>query len=379
MNSARSNRQAGAFTLVEMLVVIAIIAILAALLLPAVTASKMRAKRIVCESQLQQLGIAFQSFAHDHNSKFPMLVSTNDGGSAEFVQNGYLVNGPFYFGFRHFQPLAGILQTPAILVCPADTRPAATNFATLQNSNISYFVGVTADYSQPMSVLAGDGNLSAASTLVRGMAGGRLTWTGKQHHFKGNVLFADGHVEEWSDGANTLASGGEFVLPSVGGGGALPGQSAANNAPASAADHNPPSSSPMASEGGPPASATNFAVRPGPSRARQAAPVPAASGGVHSTSMTASGQTPVEVSSSVGEPVPVSTNSSVGKVSSSNDDDLLMSPFNRELAKFLRDLIVGTYLLILLLFLILAAYRVWRWAQNPERPRRRPTTRVDWE
>ena len=81
-------------------------------------------------------------------------VTASDGGSLEFAQNGYLVTGQFYFGFRHFQPLAGILETPKILVCPADTRLAATNFGTLQNFNISYFVGVNAEYAQPMSILA---------------------------------------------------------------------------------------------------------------------------------------------------------------------------------------------------------------------------------
>src|SRR5580704_5155497 len=112
-------RQTGGFTMVEMLVVIAIISILAALLLPGLIGSKKRAKRIVCESQLQQIGIAFQSFAHDHNSKFPMQVSTNDGGSLEFVQNSYVINGPFYFGYQNFQTLAGFLQNPDVLVCPA--------------------------------------------------------------------------------------------------------------------------------------------------------------------------------------------------------------------------------------------------------------------
>lgn len=376
MNSARSNRQAGAFTLVEMLVVIGIIALLAALLLPAVTASKQRAKRIVCENQLRQTGIAFQSFAHDHNGKFPMQVSTNDGGSEEFVQSGYLANGPFYFGFHHFQPLAGVLQTPAILVCPADTRLPATNFATLQNSNISYFVGVTADYSQPMSILAGDGNLATASTLVRGLAGGRLTWTEEQHHFKGNVLFADGHVEEWSDGgASTLGSGGNFVVPSLGGteqsGQIAPasfsaGISSATNSAAPANNGNISSSS-----------TTNPAAQPGSPIANQRASLPAAFVNGHGTRTVVSAQIQVEVSNSVVEQVAAKTNSSGGKVSGPGDDDSMMSPFNRQLANFLRDVIVGTYLLVLLLFLLLAAYRIWRWMRDPDRQRRPRSAKME--
>ena len=101
-----------------------------------------------------------------------MQVPSGGGGSQEYAQNGYLMNGNFYFGYRHFQPLGIFLETPKILICPADTRTAATNFAALQNANISYFVGVDADYSKPMSLLAGDGNLSSPQTLLRAAAGG---------------------------------------------------------------------------------------------------------------------------------------------------------------------------------------------------------------
>ena len=108
--------------MVEMLVVIAIIGILAALLLPALAGGKKRATRILCENQLQQVGIAFQSFSHDHNSKFPLQVSLADGGSMELLETNYYTNGFAPQDYRFFQILGGILQTPKVLVCPADTR-----------------------------------------------------------------------------------------------------------------------------------------------------------------------------------------------------------------------------------------------------------------
>lgn len=55
-----------AFTLVELLTVIAIIGILAALLLSAVSQAKARAQRIVCVNNVRQLGIALQAFVADH-------------------------------------------------------------------------------------------------------------------------------------------------------------------------------------------------------------------------------------------------------------------------------------------------------------------------
>jgi prepilin-type N-terminal cleavage/methylation domain-containing protein len=193
------NRKARAFTLIELLVVIAIIAILAALLLPVLTRGKQRAQRIQCIGNLNELGIAFQIFAHDHGGRFPMEVPTSEGGSEEFVTAGESINGTFYFSYRHLQTLANELVVPRILICPSDlTRAPAMSFGVLQNSNVSYFVGVDANYNLPNSVLAGDRNITndakATASLVRGAYG--LRWTSELHFFKGNVLFSDTHVEQ---------------------------------------------------------------------------------------------------------------------------------------------------------------------------------------
>lgn len=364
MHSAKSNRPADAFTLVEMLVTIGIIALLAALLLPALNLGKQRAKQVVCENQLQQIGIAFQSFAHDHDNKFPMQVAADDGGSLEFVQNGYLVNGPFYFEFRHFQPLADILATPKILICPADTRLPATNFNTLQNSNLSYFIGITAEYTQPMSVLAGDGNLASTTTLLRKNAGSRLTWTATLHHFRGNVLFADGHVEEWGNGtADALSSSGDFVLPSVGGGGENDGQSLATDSSDSGSHSSAATSTNEATSFHP---ATNQPSNP---TTNPLPAVPSLSTSHDGMKLTASGQTKIELSNSYAEnaPAAVTNNSVSGAVSKSDSDDSTMSPFNRRLANFLHHAFFGIYLLLLLLLLLLVAYRIWRWMQDRKR------------
>jgi hypothetical protein len=189
------------------------------------------------------MGIAFHSFAHDHNSKFPMAVPASAGGSLEFVQNGNRAGRDFFFAFRHLQVLSNELATPKILVCASDTRRPAQDFASFKNENLSYFVGVTAEYSRPDSILAGDRNLTndwlGPGTILRSGPNAFPRWTQEMHRFKGNLLFAGGQVEEKNGVVLTSAGSqatvtAELALPSVpapGGGHLLPRGPTAAGAP----------------------------------------------------------------------------------------------------------------------------------------------------
>ncbi|EIP98320.1 prepilin-type N-terminal cleavage/methylation domain-containing protein [Opitutaceae bacterium TAV1] len=60
-----------AFTLVELLTVIAIIGILAAILIPTVGAVRKTARDVRCKSNLRQLGVAVHLYAGEHKNLFP--------------------------------------------------------------------------------------------------------------------------------------------------------------------------------------------------------------------------------------------------------------------------------------------------------------------
>src|ERR1700729_2262667 len=64
-------RVARAFTLIELMVVIAIIAILAALLVPVLSRGKGYAWRTQCANNLKQLGTVIQLYADDHDDHLP--------------------------------------------------------------------------------------------------------------------------------------------------------------------------------------------------------------------------------------------------------------------------------------------------------------------
>jgi hypothetical protein len=180
----------------EVLVIVAAVIALAIFVgLPLV---KAKAIRINCLSNLKAGGCAFWLWAGDNNNRYPMELSTNNGGAREWVLEGR--------AFEAFRVMSNELSTPKILFCPADDRIYATNFSQFDNRHLSYFLGVDAPCRDNTNAsrtslslfLYGDRNLTndtrPENGIVQLTADQNIRWTAAMHKSKGNICLANGEV-----------------------------------------------------------------------------------------------------------------------------------------------------------------------------------------
>lgn len=99
----------GAFTLIELLIVIAIIAILAGILFPVLTAAKQQANKAKCAANLRQLALANRMYAEDNGGRFvPAAVDIFTGFGGRWRWHGWRSTAD---GRTPFQPEKGPLWT----------------------------------------------------------------------------------------------------------------------------------------------------------------------------------------------------------------------------------------------------------------------------
>lgn len=109
-----------AFTLVELLVVVAIIALLIAILLPSLGKAREAARAVGCMSMFRSAGLSAQQFSSDHNQ---ILIATRFNFRTDplFSGSDYAANVLYYYQTGKLSPPT---WTPGIknLLCPSDTR-----------------------------------------------------------------------------------------------------------------------------------------------------------------------------------------------------------------------------------------------------------------
>ena len=100
LNASRSfkpeHTNRGAFTLIEILVVIGVVSLLLGILLPALTAAKQKSKQLVCQSNLRQLALAVNCYADDNNGSYVLAAPDIFGDNKRRWYGGREnINDPF--------------------------------------------------------------------------------------------------------------------------------------------------------------------------------------------------------------------------------------------------------------------------------------------
>lgn len=231
------------FTLVELLVVVSVIGILAALLLTVLSRAKARARQAQCINNVRQLGLALQEFRTDHNSYPPNLDPSDKSENRNWV-------GALDYQMGQHQA-AGSYTPKGVWDCPAANRPTGPGWENhgdwayddynynawglAGNSPTNSSLGLSEHYSQvgpdklssplrrvadgeivsPSDTLAlGDALFGAPGTVVDGQVFGRASESSvsafgfqgydyaestrsayARHQGRANVVLCDGHVE----------------------------------------------------------------------------------------------------------------------------------------------------------------------------------------
>ncbi len=228
------HRASAAFTLVELLVVIAVLALLTALLVPSFKKARDMAMEGACKANLRNWGIGFLAYASDHKGFLPhpdgqeREVKGTDTGN-----EGYMDLIPPYLGDRPRcdypqgqKPTHGFWQCPAARVAPELASRPNGYFSYAMNSYLAHdfsfglpwgvtpqpsflFLGRVAAPAQTILMFeqtlnpdmgyGGSGGLGSAGQY--GAEDARAVTERHAHTFGGlggNVLYLDGHVD-WRD------------------------------------------------------------------------------------------------------------------------------------------------------------------------------------
>ena len=222
-----------AFTLLELLVAIAIIAVLAALLLPVLSKAKARARAIECQNNLTQLQLAWQMYVNDHDDFIPGNNWWQEAGSNGMARcslnwmtgwedatladnpdntNTDLLLSPQWASLGEYSKSAAIYHCPASLVMVREggglfplARTVAMNgwmgYTNRPLDTTFHFIRKTTDLGKLSAsdafvfVDERDDSIDDGFFGVSMVNGTMIELPANYHGGGGPVTFADGHVE----------------------------------------------------------------------------------------------------------------------------------------------------------------------------------------
>lgn len=214
-----SSLSTSGFTIVELLVVVAIIAILASLLLPTLSKAKAKGQQVSCLNNLKQLNLCWTMYADDNDGRLapnnvkPGRVEESSAdswvtGNARFETNTLNIENGKLFKYNRS---AGIYR------CPADRSHVTRLKNLLRTRSYSISTGIAhenaqrslkyvrnfSDLTEPMPAKASVFIDEDAYSIQDGAMGieprEALYWNlpSSRHANAGTLTFADGHAETW--------------------------------------------------------------------------------------------------------------------------------------------------------------------------------------
>ena len=215
------HRQHGAFSLIELLASIAVIAVLTGIVLVAFNKVRASQEKVTCASNMRQCFLAVSNYANDHNGYLPAPQQSSDGSN-----NWTLLIVPYYSN----QPATytGRRLAPQIQICPTNQRKIeeVTGRTYTSYFAMSLIMGPTSSQSTrarrklesipyPSStLLITEAGYNSSTTIavcdhywLPLSATYDGVYTGGVHDGANNVLWCDGHVSSFEDIKKLIPSG----------------------------------------------------------------------------------------------------------------------------------------------------------------------------
>lgn len=182
------------FTLIEMLVVIAIISILASILLPALQKAKDQVRSLACKNNLKQIAILSYNYASDFDDIMPA-----SGSNWTDELNPWANKLKWHAGMSITNTKKANLTGPCIFFCKtAEQYQCSPGW---QRSNYGLngnAYGAKMTKIKPQALIFADGNWRAADGYYNDHIDAYSSQPELIHRQKYNAILIDGHVEDFS-------------------------------------------------------------------------------------------------------------------------------------------------------------------------------------